>query len=304
MTLARTFPETAAADASTEGAGVPTRSRDTLTGAASWPMRVARILAGLFALVVLFPFVYGFVAAMLSPADVMARAPRYWPLHPENFLRVFDVQPFHLFLFNSLLLATVTTIGVMTTSILAAYAFARMDFRGRQVLFIAVVGAMMIPTLISIIPNYLLMARLNLVPSRIAAILPTLASGFTTFFLRQHFKAIPRAFDEAAQLDGAGSLRILAQIIVPLAKPAIASMAVFAFLTEWNSYLWPLIVLDGNQSTVQIGLAHMQAEIREQPLTDWPLILAASSVTLIPSFILFIAVERHIVRGAGLSVGR
>jgi multiple sugar transport system permease protein/sn-glycerol 3-phosphate transport system permease protein len=275
-----------------------------MTSDKAWPSQLATAIAGLLALLVLFPFVYGFVAAMLSPADVMARTPSYWPLHPENFLRVFEAQPFHLFLLNSLLLATATTAGVMSTSILAAYAFARMEFRGSNILFVAVVGAMMIPTLITVIPNYLFMARLNLIPGRLAAILPTLASGFTTFFLRQHFKAIPRAFDEAAQLDGAGTFRILVEIIIPLARPAIAAMAVFAFLAEWNSYLWPLIVLDGDQRTVQIGLAHMQAEVREQPLTDWPLILAASCVTLVPSFLLFIAAERHIVRGAGLSVGK
>ena len=257
-------------------------------------------VAGL-ALAMVVPFVYGVLAAMMSPADVMARHPSYWPLYPDNFLRVFREQPFGLFLFNSLLIAVAGTMGTIVTAVLAAYAFGRMAFPGRNALFALVVGAVMIPDLIGVIPNYLFMAHLGLLPGYGAAILPTLASGFATFFLRQHIRAIPRAYDEAARIDGATTLKILIDIIGPLSKPAIASMALFIFLKEWNAYLWPLIVLEGDQRTVQIGLANLQQYAREQPLTDWPLILAASVIVLIPSVIAFLFAERQLVSGAGLS---
>ena len=247
------------------------------------------------------PFAYGLLAAMMSPADVMARSPSYWPLYPGNFLRVFQTQPFGLFLLNSLVIALTTTAGTMATAVLGAYAFGRMAFRGRDALFGFVVGAVMIPDLIGVIPNYLFMAHLGLLPGYCAAILPTLASGFATFFLRQHIRAIPREYEEAARIDGASRLKILFDVIVPLSRPAIASMALFVFLKEWNAYLWPLIVLEGDQRTVQIGLANLQHYAREQPLTDWPLILAASMVVLVPSFIAFVVAEKQLVRGVGLS---
>jgi ABC-type glycerol-3-phosphate transport system permease component len=207
------------------------------------PDRLFRLVAWaaslLFGIAVVVPFAIGILAAMLSPRDLMNADLRFWPLYPENFLRVFQETPLARYFLNSLLIACSATVGVMITSILAAYAFARMDFRGRTVMFWAVLGTLTIPELICIIPNYLMMAKLNLVPSIWAAIIPQLASGFTTFFLRQHFMGVPVMYDEAARLDGAGPFKILIDIIVPMTWPAIASMALFAFIAQWNSYLWP-----------------------------------------------------------------
>lgn len=264
-------------------------------------LRAAGVAAtAVLALIVVFPFLLGIVGAMLSPAALAARDLLAWPWLPETFVRVFQTVPMWSFLWNSLVIAVIATAGSMTTSILAAYAFARMDFRGRDTLFFLVVGTLMIPELIGIVPNYLFMAKFDLVPSLTAAILPYLASGFTTFFLRQHFMAIPKSYDEAARLDGSGTLRILVDIIIPVAMPAIASMALFAFITQWNAYLWPLIVLSGDTQTVQIALASLQASAREQPFTDWPLILAASCIVLLPSFLMFFVAERQLVKGAGI----
>lgn len=261
---------------------------------------IGTVATAVLALIVVFPFLLGIVGAMLSPAALANRDLLAWPWLPETFVRVFQTVPMWTYLWNSLVIAVIATIGAMTTSILAAYAFARMDFRGRDTTFFLVIGTLMIPDLIGIVPNYLFMAKLDLVPSLTAAILPHLASGFTTFFLRQHFMAIPKSYDEAARLDGSGTLRILIDIIIPVAMPAIASMALFAFITQWNAYLWPLIVLSGDTQTVQIALANLQASAREQPFTDWPLILAASCIVLVPSFLMFFVAERQLVKGAGL----
>lgn len=268
---------------------------DRLFRIATW---TAAILLGI---AVFIPFLIGIYAALLAPGDLMARDLHFWPLHPENFIRVFTEAGLGIYFLNSVIIAVVTTIGTMITSILAAYAFARMEFRGSNLLFWAVLGTLTIPELICIIPNYLLMAKLKLIPSLWAAIIPQLASGFVTFFLRQHFMGVPKVYDEAARLDGAGHMKILLDVIIPATWPAVSSMALFAFITQWNSYLWPLIVLRGENQTVQIALANLQSSMREQPFTDWPLILAASCVVLLPSVLFFVFAERQLVRGAGLS---
>lgn len=269
------------------------------------PERIWRVLGwgatALLGLGIVLPFFIGVLAAMLSPSDMMGEHFVVWPLHPENFVRAFNEAHLGRYFVNSLLIAGTSTVGIMVTSILAAYAFARMEFHGRTFLFWAVLGTLTIPDLIGIIPNYLLMAKLKLVPSIWAAVLPQLASGFTTFFLRQHFMGIPVMYDEAARLDGARPFKILIDIIIPIARPAIASMTLFAFIAQWNAYLWPLIVLRGDSQTVQIALANLQASAREQPFTDWPLILSASCVVLVPSIIMFLFAERQLVRGVGLS---
>ncbi|TCL73501.1 carbohydrate ABC transporter permease [Rhizobium sp. BK251] len=268
------------------------------------PDRLFRLIAWgatlALAIAVFVPFVIGVLAAMLAPSDVMSQDMRFWPLFPSNFMRVFTETSIGHYFLNSILIATATMVGTMVTSILAAYAFTRMEFPGRTVLFWAVLATLTVPELICIIPNYLLMAKLKLVPSIWAAIIPQLASGFTTFFLRQHFLGVPVMYDEAARLDGARHFRILVDILVPMTWPVIASMALFSFIAQWNSYLWPLIVLRGDSQTVQIALAGLQATVREQPFIDWPLILSASCVVLLPSIFMFFLAERQLVRGAGL----
>jgi ABC-type glycerol-3-phosphate transport system permease component len=270
------------------------RAPERILTALSW---LAVTALGLF---IVLPFVLGLVAAMLTPSDLMSRTPTFWPLHPENFWRAWTEARLARYFWNSIVIASISTTGTMVTSILAAYAFARMEFAGKTVLFWLVLGALAIPDLIGIIPNYLLMAKFQLVPSLWAAILPALASGFTTFFLRQHFMGVPVMYDEAARIDGAGPFKILVDIVIPIAWPAIASMALFAFIAQWNSYLWPLIVLRGDTQTVQIALANLQSDARDDAFTDWPLILSASCIVLVPSFLFFIFAERQLVRGAGL----
>lgn len=257
-------------------------------------------LTALLGMLIAVPFLIGLLTALLPTSEVLTRIPRLWPLTTGNFVRVFTEHPFARYLVNSAIITAVTTAGTMATAILAAYAFARMRFAGRGALFALVIGSIMIPNIIAIVPNYLFMAKLDLIPGYWAAVLPALSSGFVTFFLRQHFRAIPREYDEAARMDGAGTFRILVDIILPAARPAVVSMALFAFIAEWNAYLWPRIVLSGPWRTVEVGLADLQDYAREQPFVDWPLILAAAMVALAPSLLAFAVAERHLSRGAGL----
>jgi multiple sugar transport system permease protein/sn-glycerol 3-phosphate transport system permease protein len=261
------------------------------------PLAATGIIAGLMAV----PFLYGLLISLRDPAEVLAAHPHLWPPRLDAYLRIWQLVPLARYLFNSLLVSTAVTIGATFTSILAAYVFARASFRGRDVLFLGVLATLMVPAHITLIPNYLLMAQLGLLDSYGALILPFLANGFAIFFLRQHFRAVPRAYDEAALIDGASSWHVLWQIIVPLTRPAIASAALFIFLGEWNSYIWPRIVTDGDAvATAQIGLARLYAKSTGEGLVDWPLVLAASMTILVPTLIAFALVQRRLVRGVML----
>src|SRR6218665_3211496 len=196
------------------------------------------IATSLLGLAVMAPFVIGVVASLLAPSDLLNPDMGNWSFHPINYVRVFTEAGLGDYFLNSIFIALATTFGTMVTSILAAYAFARMEFKGRTPLFWAVLTTLAIPELICIIPNYLLMAKIKLVPSIWAAIIPQLSSGFITFFLRQHFMSVPKVYEEAARIDGAGTFKILIDVIIPVSWAAIASMALFAFIAQWNSYLW------------------------------------------------------------------
>jgi len=262
------------------------------------------LLAAVAALV-LAPFALAVLVSLMEPASFMARQPSFWPLRVTGYAGALSHAPFGRYFLNSLLVSTAITAGSLLTSILAAYVFARAEFPGRDVMFGIVVATLMIPGHVTLIPNYLTLAKLGLVDSYAALILPFLASGLVTFFLRQHFKSIPRELDDAALIDGAGHGTILWRILVPIARPAIASMALFQFLAEWNSYLWPLIVTSSDRlRTVQIGLAQVFATEAFDGLVDWPMIMAGAVMVMAPTLAVFWLAERDLTRGIAVSVAR
>jgi multiple sugar transport system permease protein/sn-glycerol 3-phosphate transport system permease protein len=266
------------------------------------------MLAPLFALAVAalaaIPFAYS-VLVSLAPADRAFAAGLPVAFRWQNYLAVWQSAPFLRYFLNSVIVAGSATIGTVITAILAAYVFARAEFRGRDLLFGLVMGTMMIPGHVTLIPNYLTMARLGLIDSYGGLILPFLASGFATFLLRQHFRAIPRELDEAARMDGAGSWLILWRVIVPLSRPAIATAALYQFVTEWNAYLWPLIATDSeSMRTVQLGLAKLFLASGSDRLVDWPVVLAASVTVLLPTLIAFLVAQRQLIHGNAVAALR
>ncbi len=266
-----------------------------------WATVVAIPLAVLFAV----PMLYAVYVSLLDQSDLMSATPDFWPPNIDNYLTAWSEHPFARYFFNSIIVCGAITIGSMITSIMAAYVFARVDMPGRNILFMAVVATLMVPTHITLVPNYLTMAGFGLRNTYWALILPFLASGFAAFFLRQHFKTIPKEVEEAAKLDGAGHWRLLWTIIVPMSRPAIAAIAVFIFLSEWNSYIWPLIVTDtDDMRTVEIGLARLFAEEQEGGINNWPMIMAAAVTILIPPTIVFFFAERYLVSGITMGGNR
>lgn len=266
----------------------PAVARGTLTRA------FLLTVAGLY----LFPFAYVAFVSLLDPADVMAQSPQFWPPNWGNYIAAWQAAPFERFFLNSVIVSITVTVGSGLTSILAAYVFARRRFYGRDVLFGIVVATLMIPGHITLIPNYLTFARFRALDSYWALILPFLASGFSVFFLRQYFRNIPVEIEEAARIDGAGDWKILWDIIVPMSLPAIAAVSLFTFISEWNSFIWPLLATTREEMrTVPIGLAYMYRQEAEGGLVNWPMVMAGSVIVLLPMIVAFMLAERQLIKG-------
>jgi len=209
-----------------------------------------------------------------------------------------DADAFLVFYLNSIIVAIAVTLGQVATSSLAAYAFARLRFPGRDKLFLGYLATLMVPGVITMIPVYILLSRLRLTNSYWALILPGMFSAYGTFMLRQFFITLPGELEDAARIDGASRFGIYWNVILPLSKPALAAITTFVFLHTWNDFMWPLIVIDSlNLKTLPIGLAHFQGPY----LTEWNLLMAASVIVMVPVLIVFIVGQRYFVRGIILS---
>ncbi|TPW28255.1 carbohydrate ABC transporter permease [Martelella alba] len=215
-----------------------------------------------------------------------------------NYAVAIGQYNFARYLINSLIVSGAVTIIGTAFATMAAYAFARYRFFGSNILFAATVATLMIPSHISLIPNYLTLANAGLLDSYAGLILPAISNGFAAFFLRQYIRGIPKALDEAAYMDGASPLKVLWRVIVPIARPAILSMGLYIFITEWNNYIWPLVATSREDLyTLQVGLARLYRVNPGEGLIDWPLVMAASTISMLPVIVGFVLVERHLVRG-------
>ena len=261
-----------------------------------WGLIAAWIVALLFAT----PVLYALFVSLMPRAALVARDFSPSVLTLDNYVRVWTEHPFPRYFANSLIVAGAITAGAMITSIMAAYVLARTQITGRAVLFVAIVATLMIPGHVTLIPNYLTLAGAGLRNSYAGLVLPFLASGFATFFLRQHFLTVPQEVIDAARIDGAGHWRILWGIVVPMTAPAVAAIAVFLFLAEWNSYLWPMVMTDrAEMRTIEIGIARLFQDEGTSG-QDWPLIVAAALSVMVPPALVFVAAERHLVGGVAV----
>lgn len=266
------------------------RSRRTITHALTY-----LLLIGVAALV-LFPLWSAFTISMLNDAEVASYPPRLAPssLHLTNFKRAMEQAPLLRYLFNSIVQSTIVMVGQLVTASLAAFAFAFIDFKGRNVAFLVFLSTLMIPWEATIIPNYLMVQSLGWTDTYQGLSAPFLATAFGTFLLRQFFLTIPKELHDAAIIDGCSSLRFLIKIVLPLARPALGTLAVYSFLQTYNQYLWPLLVTNNqNMRTVQIGIALLQDEERFM----FNIVMAGVVLILLPTFALFIVGNRQLIRG-------
>ena len=247
------------------------------------------------ALVMVFPFIWTVVTS-ITPGATLTTTPTLFPGDPSfsPYVELFDRVPFGRVIANSLLIAVVSTVLQLVTSAMAAYVFARMPFPGRGALFVLYLATMMIPFQVLIVPLFAEMKALGLINTYAGAILPTIATAFGVFLLRQAISTVPYDLDQAATLDGAGHFRIFVQIILPLIRPALATLAVFAFLNTWNSFLWPLIILrEPLMQTLPVALTSLQG----QYFTQWDVLMAGSVISIIPMFALYVFAQKYIVQG-------
>ncbi|EXU62170.1 sugar ABC transporter permease [Streptomyces sp. PRh5] len=250
--------------------------------------------------VTLTPIVMMVLVAFQSDTESMAARPSFWPgsWHPENVGRAFDLVPLGRYLLNTVFFAGGTALLETVTAALAAYAFARLRFRGRSVLFGVYLTTLMIPSQVTLIPQFILVAKLHGVDTWPGMILPHAFTALGVFLLRQFFLGVPRDYEEAARLDGANRWQTFIRVIVPLAVPAIATLAVFKFISQWNNLLWPLVISNSDSTrTAAVGLQVFQSTNG----TQWNLLLMAAAITTVPLIVLFFLTQRWFVKGITMS---
>jgi putative chitobiose transport system permease protein len=253
------------------------------------------LLLSAIALGMLFPLLWLFSTSLKSASeDIFSFPPQILPKIPtlENFVQVWQNYPFGRYLLNSTIIALLTVSINLLFCSLAAYPLARLDFRGKDVLFASVVSTIMIPFQIVMIPLYILTVQLGLKNSYLGVIFPSLASAFGIFLLRQAFQGVPKELEEAARIDGCSELGIWWHVMVPAVRPALVTLAIFVFIGSWSDFLWPLIVLENQESyTLPLGVANLSSSLD----LNWRLIAAGSIISIAPVMLLFLFVQRYII---------
>jgi multiple sugar transport system permease protein len=262
----------------------------------------------LFVLTVLFmgPFAFAVTTSLKAPYEIFVFPPKWIPevWRFSNYYDAMTQAPFDLFFTNTLIITALAMSGQITSSALVAYGFARFQFPGRNFLFILVIGTLILPEEVTIISTFLMFRRIGWLDTWYPLIVPAFFGGgaFSIFLFRQFFLSLPKDMDEAAELDGASSLRILWSIILPLSKPAIATLAIFAFLGRWNDFFHPLIYLNTTEKfTVSLGLRFYQQTVGYGGEAREHLLMAAAITATLPVVVVFFIFQRQFVRGIVLS---
>lgn len=252
---------------------------------------------GVYAFLLVLPLLNLFAASFKSDGELFA--PGFWPTNPtlEPYREALQKYPLARYLLNSLVVAVGTTLGVLLVSAMLGYALARIPFAGQSVLFGFVVAMLLIPGEVTFLPLYLLVQQLGWLNSYAALIVPFMASPLGIFLLRQFIKSLPQDLFDAARIDGAGHLRMLWHIALPLAAPALGALAALTFLGAWNMYLWPLVTINRSEMmTAQIAVAQVQ----NVEVTSWNVVAATAILVLLPTLIAFLLAQRFFIRGIAL----
>jgi multiple sugar transport system permease protein len=268
------------------------------------PRPIRNLLLHLFlitgSVAMLLPFIWMLSTSLKTPPQIFTYPP-VWipdPIAWQNYRETVSVMPFGRFYLNSLIVASSITILQLLTSSLAAFAFARLRFRGRNALFLLYLATLMIPFQVTMLPNFILMSWLRWFDTYQALILPPAFSAFSTFLLRQYFLGLPLDLDEAARIDGASSFRIWWQIVLPLSGPVLAALTIFVFLNNWNDFLWPLVITDSlEMRTLPVGLSILQGQYSVR----WNLLMAGSVIAMLPVLIVYTLGQKWFIQGFTMS---
>lgn len=242
------------------------------------------------------PFIWMILTSLKTLGETTQIPPKIFPSSPQwsNYKKAIDTLPYGTFYYNTIVYTMVTTIGQLVFCSMAGYAFARIDFPGKNFIFILILSVLMVPGQIFIIPQFMIIKKLGLLNSIPALILPGLFSAFGTYLMKQFFMNIPKELEEAAVLDGYNRFQILTKIMLPLVKPALTALAISTMLYCWNSLMWPLIANTSiDKMTLSAGLASMQG----QHSTNYPVMMAGTVLAIWPMIIVFLIFQKQFVEG-------
>jgi putative chitobiose transport system permease protein len=253
------------------------------------------LLLGGIAIAMLLPLLWLVSTAFKSPSENLFQfPPQFFPQAPTfaNFTKVWQTNPFGRYFFNSTLISVITVTLNLILCSLAAYPLARLNFKGREILFSLIVSTILIPFQVVMIPLYIFTVKLGLTNSYIGAIFPSIASAFGIFLMRQAFQTVPKELEEAARIDGCTELGIWWHIMIPSVRPALVTLAIFVFIGSWSDFLWPLLILDRPEFyTLPLGVADLAGSSG----VEWRLIAAGSVISIVPVILFFMAAQKYIV---------
>ena len=263
-----------------------------------WRIYLLTFIALAGGLIMITPFVWAIVTSIQPRGALLALPPQLVPSDPTitSYTTVVNRFPFLRVFGNSVLVAVLTTLGQLVVCSMAGYAFARLQFRGRDTLFTVYLATLMVPFAVVITPLFIIVTRLGWGDTYAGLIIPGIFSAFGTFFMRQFFLSIPRELEEAATIDGAGTLSVFARIVLPLTGPALATLAVLSFMGSWNSFLWPLLIINDRElMTLPIALSTLQGLYPGQ--TQWNIVMAGTVLATIPTILVFLFAQRWVIEG-------
>ena len=253
------------------------------------------------ALATLFPFLWAVGTSLKTEENAIAMPPQWIPnpFQPQNYVEAWNMFPFARFYFNTLLISVLGTLGALLLSAMAGYALAKYEFRGQHVILLFIVATMMLPYWVNLVPVYILLAKLGWLDTYHGLIVPQLARPFGIFLMRQFMRSIPSDFIDAARIDGASEFGIFWRVILPQCTPALATLTIFFFTADWNSFIWPLIVTNSlEMRTVTVGLSLLAGSPYR---TAYVLQMAAATIGALPAIVVFLAFQRHFTEGITLA---
>jgi len=257
------------------------------------------LVFGIGAVVVILPYLWMVSKSFTPEGEIFTTTLRFLPQHPTlgNYLAVFAQKLVPRNFFNSVVVSVLETSGVIVTSVLAGYAFARLEFPGRHTLFLFILGVMMIPWPVTLIPSFLVIRRLGWVNTYQGIVAPHVVMSFGIFLMRQFFLSIPKELEEAGFIDGCNRLRSLVQIAVPLSGPAVATLAIFAFTNSWNDFMWPMITTTKMEiRTIQVALAVLRSS-GGAATEPWGQVMAVATLASLPTVVVYLTFQRYFQKG-------
>ena len=263
--------------------------------------RVAQgAVAALITLIMLFPIYWMVISSFKTSTELLAAVPTLWPKQFvwENYPNVLERAPFIRYLINTLITTCCIMITELTMGVLAAYGFSKGRFKGQNVLFMLVLGALMVPIQVTFVPIYVMIARLNAIDTYVGIVLPNLVSAYFIFMLRQNFMAVDDSYIEAGRLDGMGRISTIIHVLCPMCKPTLITVSIISFINGWNSYFWPKMVTKTEASrTIAVGVQQLKNTFAGQEVSNYNEIMAGAVMAIIPIVLLFLFLQKYIMTG-------